>query len=108
MMLDAKAIQSVAQRLAAAASSPAKIIVFGSYGRGDADEGSDLDLMVVERQLPDRGQEYLRLRESIGRLGVGVDLLVYSAQEFERRSLVPGTVPYWALTEGRIVHDASA
>ena len=32
---------------AAAASRLAAIIVFGSYARGDATEGSDLDLVVV-------------------------------------------------------------
>ncbi len=51
-MLTPEAIQAAAERLAAAASSPARIILFGSYGRGDANEDSDLDLMVVEKELP--------------------------------------------------------
>ena len=108
MKLTEQDIRDAAHRVAAAASSAAKVIVFGSYGRGDADEGSDLELMVVERELKDRGEEYLRLREAIGRVGVGVDLLVYSEKEFERRSQVPGTVLYWARKEGKIVHDAAA
>ncbi len=107
-MLTPQAIREAAQRAAAAATSPAKVIVFGSYGRGDADEGSDLDLMVVERELKDKGEEYLRLRAAIGHLGVGVDLLLYSEHEFERRSQVPGTVLYWARKEGQVVHDAAA
>lgn len=107
-MLTDQAIREAARRAAAAASSAAKVIVFGSYARGDADEGSDLDLMVVEHELKDRGGEYLRLREAIGHVGVGVDLLVYSQREFERRSQVPGTVLYWARREGKVVHDAAA
>ena len=43
-----------AQRMAAAASRPATIIVFGSYARGDATEGSDLDLVVVEPTVPSK------------------------------------------------------
>jgi hypothetical protein len=41
------------------------------------------------------------VHEAIGNLEVGVDLLVYSDAEFERRSKVPGTVLYWARKEGQ-------
>ncbi len=107
-MLTDQAIREAARRAAAAASSAAKVIVFGSYARGDADEGSDLDLLVVERNLGNRADEYLRLREAVGLIGVGVDILVYSEQEYERRSQVPGTLPYWARKEGKVVHDPAA
>lgn len=42
-MLSNDAIQEAAQRLAAAAQAPLKVILFGSYSRGDADEGSRLE-----------------------------------------------------------------
>ena len=105
-MLDMQTIQAAADRLAAAASSPARIILFGSYGRGDADEGSDLDFMVIERELGDKAGEYMRLMDALGRVGTGVDLLICPQAEFERRSQVPGTVLYWAVKEGRVLHDA--
>ena len=41
-------------------------------------------------------------------VGVGVDVLVMSREEFTRRSQVPGTLPYWVAKEGRLIHDASA
>ena len=56
-MLPPDQVNRAAQRLAAAASSPATIIVFGSYARGDATEASDLDLLVVEDELPDQASE---------------------------------------------------
>lgn len=83
-------------------------MMFGSYARGDADEGSDLDLLVVEREVTDKAAEYLKLHRAIGPIGVGVDVLVCSQQEFDRRSQVPGTVPYWANKEGKLLHDAAA
>jgi len=83
-------------------------MVFGSYARGDADEGSDLDLLVVEKEVTDKASEYLKLHRAIGAIGVGVDVLICSQQEFERRSQVPGTVPYWANKEGKLLHDAAA
>lgn len=109
-MLDEVIIRSAVDRAVAAAHAPSKVIVFGSYGRGDADEGSDLDLLVVESEIPDRLAEYARIRGAIGRVapGIGVDVLVCESKEFDRRSQVPSTVFYWANKEGRVLYDAAA
>ncbi len=97
-----------AHRVAQTATQPARIIVFGSYGRGDADEGSDLDLLVIEPHIENKAEEYLKLHRAVGLIGVGVDLLVFSRDEFERRCQVPGTLPYWAKKEGKLLYDATA
>ena len=107
-MLSAAQLTQAAQRLAMAATRPATVIVFGSYARGDASEASDLDLLVIEPELPDKAAEYLRLKAAVGRIGVGVDLLLFARREFDRRSQVPGTLPFWALKEGKVLHDAAA
>lgn len=107
-MLQPAQLTLAAERLAAAASRPATVIVLGSYARGDATEASDLDLVVVEPELPDKAAEYLRLKAAVGRIGVGVDLLLFARPDFERRSQVPGTLPYWAKKEGRVLHDHTA
>jgi predicted nucleotidyltransferase len=106
-MLAQQAILEAAHR-AAAAESPLQVFLFGSYARGEADDGSDLDLLVVERQVQDKAAEYLKLHRAVGSVGVGVDVLVFSREEFERRSQVPGTVPYWAKKEGKLLYDAAA
>lgn len=107
-MLASQIILAAARRAAAAASSPAQVFLFGSYARGDANSGSDLDLLVVEREVADKAAEYLKVHRAVGEIGVGVDVLIISRDEFERRSTVPGTLPHRAKTEGRLLHDASA
>lgn len=109
-MLQPDQLALAAQRVASAASRPATVIVFGSYARGDATEASDLDLVVIEADLVDKAAEYLRLKAAVGRMGVGVgvDLLLFARPDFERRSQVPGTLPYWAKKEGKVLHDAAA
>jgi uncharacterized protein len=107
-MLSADAIAAAARRVAAAASSPSRVVLFGSYARGTADDGSDLDLLVIQREVPNRAAEYLRLRQAVGSVGIGVDVVVYSEQEATRRAQVPGTLLYWAIKEGRVLHDALA
>ena len=49
----------------------------------------------------------MKLHRAIGPIGVGVDVLVVSQEEFERRSQVPGTLPYWARKEGKLLYDAT-
>ena len=105
-MISEQTIQQAVARLVAAAN-PSKVILFGSYARGDATEDSDLDLMVIERELPNKFDEMVRLRIEVGDIPVGVDLLVYSDDEASARSQVPGTVLYWAYKEGRVMYDSS-
>lgn len=104
-MVSDETIREAVRRLVAAAM-PSKVILFGSYARGDATEDSDLDLMVVEHEVPDTGEEMIRLHAAVGSVGTGVDVLVFSESEFERRSQVPGTVLYWARKEGRVLYEA--
>jgi predicted nucleotidyltransferase len=107
-MLHPQAILDAARRAADAASRPSEVLLFGSYARGDAVAGSDLDLMVIEDQVVGKTAEYMRIHRAVGSMGVGVDIVVISREDFERRRQVPGTVPYWAAKEGRRVHDARA
>jgi predicted nucleotidyltransferase len=106
-MLNEQTILDAARRAASAASRPASVMLFGSYARGEADDQSDLDLLVIEDEVVDKASEYLRIHRAIGSLGVGVDVLVFSRLDFERRSLVPGSLPYQVRLEGRLLHDAT-
>lgn len=108
MRLDSQFIADLAQRAAQAASGPARVMLFGSYARGDARDDSDLDLLVLEPSFADKADEYVRIRSAIGALDVGVDLLLYTDEEFERRSTVPGTLPYRAKREGQWLHERAA
>ncbi len=104
-MLTKEAINSAAQRIAAAAQSPLKVILFGSYARGDADAGSDLDFLVVEQDIPDPVNEYLRLHKAASGLGVGVDMVLMSAAEFEKKRDWWTTPVYSAVREGQVLYE---
>jgi uncharacterized protein len=107
-MVTQNELRQIVHRLVDQLSQPARIILFGSYARDAATDESDLDLLIVEASLPDKASEYLRLKQAIGRIGVGVDLLLCTEQEYERRSQVPGTLPYWARKEGKVLHESLA
>lgn len=85
---DEDLIAEAAHRLAGAAPE-ARVILFGSRARGEGRADSDLDLLVIERDLKSRRAEFVRLREALGDLGVPVDLIVVGADYAEQRAQVP-------------------
>ena len=87
-----------------AAPNAEQIVLFGSYASGLADEGSDLDFLVIESEVTNRAQEMVRLRRSLRSLRIPVDILVYSRAEVAQWGQQTGTALYWALKEGRVVH----
>jgi len=89
-----------------AAAHPKQIILFGSHARGDADDHSDIDLLIVEAIVPNRYEEMIRLNRVLKGLLLPVDLLVVSEHEFESRSRTPGTVEHTASREGRVLYAA--
>lgn len=67
-MISEAQIQAVAERLRQTAPD-ATIILFGSHARGEAREGSDLDILVVKPVVDSRHAR--RLSEVLQRLGMG-------------------------------------
>ena len=105
-MISPDQIDAAVRRLAEAAA-PERIVLFGSYARGDARDDSDLDLLVIEHDLPDQAGEMIRLRRVLRPLRIPVDVLVFSRSDVERLGDQPGSVLYWVLREGKIVHTAA-
>jgi predicted nucleotidyltransferase len=63
---------------------PERIILFGSRARGDADEYSDYDLIVIkrtERPFLERLRDMVPYLVAFGRTA---DILVYTPEEFEQ------------------------
>jgi predicted nucleotidyltransferase len=102
---DESLIAEAGRRLSEAAPD-ARVILFGSHARGDAQPGSDLDLLVVEPELKSRRAEFVRLREALGTIGIPIDLIVVSSEHADRWGPVPGTLMHEAFKDGRVIAGA--
>ena len=84
---------------------PKLVILFGSRARGDDDEHSDVDLIVVyetEKRFLDRLDELYSLWDLPG----AVDMLAYTPEEFERMKGESGFVAD-AVEQGKVLYEAA-
>lgn len=100
-MVPNETIERAGRRLRAAATAPARIVLFGSHARGDAGPDSDVDFLVIEREVPDRHAEMVRLGREVRSLGVPVDIVVVSEAYAAEWADVKNSIVHAALTEGR-------
>jgi predicted nucleotidyltransferase len=83
-------------------AKPDKVILFGSYARGEARHDSDLDLLVVEKEVRHPQAEMARLRRALSPLRIPVDVLVTDAARLVSSwADFPGSYLYDALREGK-------
>lgn len=88
---------------------PRRIILFGSYARGDARPDSDLDFLVVEDGPFDarrsRRAEMTRLWELFFDYFIPMDFLVFTPEEVEKWKEAKNHVIAHALREGRVLYE---
>src|SRR5487761_2024471 len=84
---------------------PERIIVFGSQARGDAKQGSDLDLLVVVSDAIDIRSATRDMYEVLGDLPIATDIVVATEADIERFGTLVGTILLPALSEGIIIYE---
>lgn len=86
---------------------PEKIILFGSYASGNADDESDIDLLIVaDTDLPakDRFPAVSRL---LGAYPAAFDVILKTPEEYRRSRSVVNHVVYFAEKYGKVVYERS-
>ena len=85
-------------------SNPRRIILFGSYARGDFGPHSDLDLLVIEDEIDSVNDETQRLYQAMSGLEIPVDIVVARTSYIERYGDLIGSVVHPALREGKVIY----
>ena len=84
-----------------------KAILFGSYARGDADEYSDIDLIIIaesKRPFVERFKDFSDLWK-VSPIKA-IDVLVYTPQEFKEMYEQENPFIVRAVEEGKVIYEA--
>ena len=84
---------------------PEKIYLFGSQARGEADDDSDYDLLVIvaDSDLP-RHQREARSYNFLWGITTPVDVIVLTRAEFQRKLQVKTSLAATIQAEGRLLY----
>lgn len=89
---------------------PQRILLFGSWARGQANQNSDIDLLVVEREpfgpARSRRQEAARIWRCLSEFRIPKDILVYSVSELSHWKDSSHHVIGMALREGKVLYES--
>jgi predicted nucleotidyltransferase len=86
------------------AYQPEKIILFGSSVRGEQDEYSDIDLVIIKK-TQDRFLQRLKKAALLIREPIPVDLFVYTPEEFAQMLADENSFAQTVIKEGKIIYE---
>jgi predicted nucleotidyltransferase len=102
-MIDEHDIGRVAISLGTAVNA-SQVVLFGSYARGEANEQSDVDFLIIaESELP-RFKRSRELYKLLRPYPFAMDLVVYTPREIERGMQSPVSFVSTVLQEGKAVY----
>jgi len=84
---------------------PEKIILFGSWARGNAHKDSDLDLLVVLSKVEHKRKVAIEVLRALNGLPISKDVIITTPQEIEERGKTIGYILRPALEEGKVIYE---
>jgi uncharacterized protein len=105
-MISEDILQEATRRLAEK-FRPERIILFGSYARGTADDHSDVDFMVITDAAKRRNRHRMmsEMDGALRGLRIAKDIIVLTSAEFEEEKEIPGTTARYVSKEGKVLYD---
>ena len=85
--------------------NPEKIVLFGSYARGTADNNSDADLLVVMPVHGSRRKQATAIDKALLGIDLPADIIVASPSDVQKARNRIGSVMYQALQEGQVLYE---
>lgn len=87
---------------------PRRVILFGSYARGDAGPDSDLDLFLeLDPPLPARGRSR-QVKKLFDPYPCPMDVVVYTPEEVAYWQQAPASLVASVLREGKVLYERDA
>lgn len=100
-------LEEIRNRILASCPGASLIVLFGSRARGNPDESSDFDLLVVAPPDEPPNSRAARLRLALWEVPCAFDILVVTPEELDAVRGFRSGVVHQALTEGVVLHEAA-
>ena len=84
---------------------PLKIIIFGSWARGEARWDSDVDLLVVLPKVEHKRKATIQIGNALSDMPISKDIVVTTPKEIMERGQVIGDILLPALREGKTIYE---
>ncbi len=101
-----KEIQNIVNQLVRL-YKPEKIILFGSLAKDQIKQGTDIDLFIIKRDVPELGVDRIRQLDALIKYRLATDFIVYKPQELEQRLKLGDPFVKTILKEGKVLYDAA-
>jgi predicted nucleotidyltransferase len=89
-------------------AAPEQIILFGSYARGDSTEKSDIDLLIIKKDLKSSNEitDLLYRAFYTHKIGIPVDLIVVDYNKYLKLNNEIGYIYKTIKQEGKLLYGA--
>lgn len=106
-MVTAQKVEAAIKRIVEVAH-PRRLVLFGSYVRGEITANSDLDILVVTGDdVKNAREESVRIRRALKGISMPMDIIVVPESELQKTAHIPGLIYREALAHGKVVHESA-
>lgn len=84
---------------------PEKVILFGSLARGEKREGTDIDLFIIKRDVPELGVDRIRQLDKLIKYRRATDFIVYKPEEVDGRLALGDPFIKNIFAEGKVLYE---
>lgn len=103
-MIETKQINEIVNRIANN-YKPEKIILFGSYARGDSNENSDLDFILIKETNSPKHKRGIEVRRLFYGVPIPMDFKIYTKTEFSNELLNQYSFLNTAIKSSKILYE---
>ncbi len=98
-----KTIQAIVDRIVEE-FDPERVILFGSYARGNPTKDSDLDFLVIMNYQGRRLDILRNIRRTLDDFHMPKDVVIRTPEEVDKYGKYIGTILHPALKEGKVLY----
>ena len=106
-VVDFEVIEEMGEEIAKA-FKPDKIILFGSYARGESTEQSDVDLLIIAESIEPPPKRSVPIYRLLRKYHVPVDVMVRTPDEMKKYESLPFSFLQTACREGVTLYERKA